>query len=245
MRNQPDNFFREKLANYHKPAPAGAWDRIETSLKKTEPKFAWLKVAASLLLLASVGYIIWPQSSESNKGSISEAQPELEAAKVKPSDPKIASTEKSKDLQMQATEKVGPAGSATAEKSVPKKTALKHRKPQKENVAQTTVPVPAPADEIKNSTPEPVSGDVVPPVQQAKKSSSITLTFTAEETEKYLDKNALAEATSKDRKSSTFKKLLKKANELTTNQDPFGELRVKKNEILALEFRNDKRGQNK
>ncbi len=52
---QPDNFFREKLADYHKPAPAGAWDKIELSLKKTETKFAWWKVAASLLLLVRNG----------------------------------------------------------------------------------------------------------------------------------------------------------------------------------------------
>ena len=49
---QPDNFFREKLADYHKPAPVGAWDKIELSLKKTDTKFAWWKVAASLLLLS-------------------------------------------------------------------------------------------------------------------------------------------------------------------------------------------------
>jgi hypothetical protein len=41
-------------------------------------------------------------------------------------------------------------------------------------------------------------------------------------------------------------KLLKKANNLTSNQDPLGELRQKKSEILALNFKNDKqRGQNK
>jgi hypothetical protein len=60
-----------------------------------------------------------------------------------------------------------------------------------------------------------------------------------------LDKKALAQATSEEKKSSTFKKLLKKANDLKSNQDPFGDLREKKNEILALNFRNEKRGQNK
>ena len=98
---------------------------------------------------------------------------------------------------------------------------------------------------METSTPETVSSQVGPPIQTIKKSSSITITITAEETDKYLNKNAIAEATSKERKSSTFKKLLKKANELTSNQDPFGDLRVKKNEILALEFKNDRRGQNK
>ena len=41
-------------------------------------------------------------------------------------------------------------------------------------------------------------------------------------------------------------KLLKKANDLKNNHDPMGELRQKKNEILALNFKGEKqRGQNK
>ena len=86
---------------------------------------------------------------------------------------------------------------------------------------------------------------VTPKVAPEKNKSTMTLTFTAEETNKYLDKNALAEATQEDKKSSTFKKLLKKANDLKSNQDPFGDLREMKNEILALNFKNEKRGQNK
>jgi hypothetical protein len=79
-------------------------------------------------------------------------------------------------------------------------------------------------------------------VPQAKK---IKLQFSTEETNKYLDENAVAQATSEEKKSSTLKKLLKKANDLKSNQDPFGDLREKKNEILALNFKNEKRGQNK
>jgi hypothetical protein len=74
---------------------------------------------------------------------------------------------------------------------------------------------------------------------------NITLVYSAKEVDDYLDKNALAQATSKDKKPSTLKKLLQKANDLKNNQDPFGELRQKKNEILALNFKNEKRGQNK
>jgi hypothetical protein len=74
----------------------------------------------------------------------------------------------------------------------------------------------------------------------------ITLVFTADEADGYLDKKALTEATSDDKKPSTLKKLLKKAHDLKNNQDPLGELRQKKNEILALNFKSEKeRGQNK
>jgi hypothetical protein len=63
---------------------------------------------------------------------------------------------------------------------------------------------------------------------------------------KYLDKKSLAQATSGEKKPSTLRKLLDKAYDLKHNQDPFGDLRQKKNEILALNFRSEKqRSQNK
>src|SRR5688572_4154711 len=106
MRNQqPDNFFRERLADYHKPAPAGAWDRIETSLKKTETKFAWWKVAASLLLLTSIGYVLWLQSSEANEQPIAQTQSEIESSNLKSIAPETDPSEKSQRPEETKTEK--------------------------------------------------------------------------------------------------------------------------------------------
>jgi len=251
MRNQqPDNFFRERLADHHKQPPAAAWDKIEKSLKKNEPKFVWWKVAASLLLLISVGYILWLQSSGKNNQAISQASSEIESPDLKAIEPKLES-EKSHATTEARADEGGTIASANDKKSANKKTinkTIKHKATERKFVELAPV-VSSPSQEILQPTEAPIaentSGNVTPPLQVAKKSSSITLTITAEEAEKYLDKNALAEATSNEGKSSTLKKLLKKANELTSNQDPFGDLRVKKNEILALEFRNDKRGQNK
>ena len=246
---QPDNFFREKLADYHKPAPVGAWDKIELSLKKTDTKFAWWKVAASLLLLSAIAYVLWLQTSSSNTQPISQTKPEIESPRAKSIVPEIDSSVKSLNPEEVQTEQASPATPAKDKKSLHVKMPSKPRRVHKKNSSEVAAIVPSSTEEnfqpVETSTPETVSSQVVPPVQAIKKSSSITMTITAEETEKYLDKNAIAEATSKERKSSTFKKLLKKANELTSNQDPFGDLRVKKNEILALEFKNDKRGQNK
>jgi hypothetical protein len=60
-----------------------------------------------------------------------------------------------------------------------------------------------------------------------------------------LNKNSLAEATPAEKKPSTFKRVLNKALELKHNQDPIGDLREKKNEILALNFKNEKRSKNR
>ena len=249
---QPDNFFREKLADYHKPAPVGAWDKIELSLKKTDAKdakFSWWKVAASLLLLSAVAYVLWLQRSSSNTQSISQTKPEIQLPKAKSVVPDLDSSAKFLNPEEVKAEQTSPATLEKDKKSSHKKTTSKPPRAHKKNSSEVAATVPSSTEENlqvrETPTSETVSSQVVPPVQAIKKPSSITITITAEETDKYLDKNAIAEATSKERKSSTFKKLLKKANELTSNQDPFGDLRVKKNEILALEFKNDRRGQNK
>ena len=245
---QPDKFFREKLADYHKPAPVGAWDRIESSLKKNEPKFAWWKVAASLLPLTAIAYVLWLQASGPNTQPISQTGSEIESPKAKSIEPQIDSSEKSRNTNVLQAEQAPIEIAAEDKKSSDNNASPKPIRTHKKNSSAVASLVPSTDEKIQSvelSSPETVSSQVVPSIPPIKKTSSIKMTITVEETDKYLDKNALAEATSKERKSSTFKKLLKRANELTTNQDPFGDLRVKKNEILALEFRNDKRGQNK
>ncbi len=74
---------------------------------------------------------------------------------------------------------------------------------------------------------------------------NVTIVFTAEEVnEKYLAKNTEAQATPVGEETSGLRKLLDKAYDLKHNRDFLGELRQKKNEILAMNFKNDKRTQN-
>jgi hypothetical protein len=72
-------------------------------------------------------------------------------------------------------------------------------------------------------------------------SHHMTIVFSAEEVnEKYLDKKGMADATPESKAASSLRKLLDKAYALKHNQDPMGELRQKKNEILAFNFKDDK-----
>lgn len=252
MNQQPDKFFREKLINYQRPAPAGAWDRIESALeKKTRYNFVWWKIAASLLLLAIVGYVIWVYET-----------PNADSQPLAQVENKIEPSVKQNDVIK--AESYQPKGETIKKDNTPPKaTSLPEpEKKMNKKIKQATAPIIA--ESSKSSTIEPTPSlleeleESMQPivtkkeqesvdfhVESFEKSSTITLTITADETNKYLDKNALAKATSEERKSSTLKKLLMKANELKSNQDPFGDLREKKNEILALNFKNEKRGQNK
>src|SRR5689334_10686778 len=67
MKQQPDKLFSDKLASYSRPAPTRAWDAIEAGLDKRSRKGLWLKLAASLLLLATATYVLW-QVYGSQKG---------------------------------------------------------------------------------------------------------------------------------------------------------------------------------
>jgi hypothetical protein len=242
---QPDNFFRKKLGDYGKPAPHVAWDRIEASLAKTSAKtFAWWKVAASFTLLAVVGFTIWvnfrttdvPMASQKAKKTSPTPETSQASGEAFGEEPEQPQTKAATDQPLHAAKSHVKAAS---KKSKIKKQPVPLLTPEPvfafEETHQSEITPPA---VVENE-------NVQPPVTTIKKSSPIKFTITAEETDKYLDKTALAEATSKEQKSSTFKKLLKKANDLKSNQDPFGDLREKKNEILALNFKNDKRGQNK
>jgi len=249
MNQQPDKLFREKLEGYQKPAPASAWEKIAAAQAKKNTKGPWLKIAASLSLLAVAGYVLWSVNSSSNtqQNTITNAEKEPVTASV-PQDnsSKKELAENNSDLlplaksqpavKRKSPNKKGIKSEQTQKVAIIEETNVNDQSLQSTNsLASETEPTPNQETSIEESqvTEKPV-------VQ------TVTMVFTAEDVDGYLDKKALAEATSEEKKSSTLKKLLKKANDLTNNQDPFGELRQKKNEILALNFRSEKqRGQNK
>jgi len=239
MNQQPDKIFRDKLEGFSKPVPSRAWDRIETNLDKKNQSGLWLKVAASLLLLATGTYILWPADEAINPDQQLSNKTE-EPTKTTPprndhtvTTPEIQSTVKAiekKKVQKSKTKQVQPTPQIIQDKS---------SVTMADNTTNITEEL---ADDIIESSQEIV---VAQEIVSEPASQNITLVFNAEDTDEYLDKKSLSKATAEQEDASTFKKLLKKVKGLKNNQDPFGELRQKKNEILALNFKNEKRGQNK
>ena len=248
---QLDNFFRDKLQNYQKPAPQGAWNKIESALeKKTERKFVWWKVAAVFFLLAGVGYLFLFNNINSEKQQLAEAEAQQRKALENFRKPQVQeSVEQAKPENLDEAEisaRVEPRQS----KVVRKEKSEKRRPAVIEKQQATRVPTEdksSMTDDIHVAQDLPVESNnpTVEPARVTEQKSTITLTFSSEQTSQYLNKNTLAEATSAEKKPSSLKKFLQKAGDLKSNQDPFGDLRERKNEILALSFKNDKRGQNK
>jgi hypothetical protein len=246
MNQQPDNFFQEKLKHYQKPVPTAAWNKIEVGIqKKTDPRI-WLKFAASVLLLVGIGYALWVSNSKPSTQPLTQikaSQPVLPEKNIKKVDsailvlPPIVKDQSIESKRMAESRTTTTKAILQRKKFVPSPAASGEVDQEKNADGGNAIPETSPAEDLSPASSHNVA--------TSKKTSTITLTFTAEETDKYLNKNALAEATQDQKKSSTFKKLLQKANDLKSNQDPFGDLREKKNEILALNFKNEKRGQNK
>ncbi|HYF67992.1 MAG TPA: hypothetical protein VD884_07645 [Ohtaekwangia sp.] len=259
MKQQPDNLFHKKLSTYSKPAPPLAWNKIEINLDKKKHNGIWLKLAASLLFIGATGALI-TLTLPDQPPTI--AQVELTSPSVKAETESHAMPESiSNDLSRESS-----AGSTVNEVNkmldaeAPNETVtkIKTERTTTETITKRTehaIPIttvakapsqPDDAEEKGVATigqPSALSETLASPSENTQ---SITLVFSAAETTEYLDKKIIEsdDATSAEKKTSTFQKLLRKATDLKTNQDPFGDLRQKKNEILALNFKSDKkRGQ--
>ena len=254
MNRQPDKIFRDKLHGYKKPVPPGVWERISHTKDSNTVRNYWPRVAAAILILATTGILLSPILKNEPRELVSDnvnTHPKTGDASSE-GDRSSGNTQLQKEPMVEET--IPPA--ATEQKL----SANQHMRKPTDKTIQKKEPVQTiPAEEvempvialeeidavdtsIETAQPELASAtETSPEVRINPDTERITIVFSAEEVnEKYLIKKADAEATSLEKESSTLKKLLAKAYDIKHNQDPIGDLRQKKNEILALNFRRDK-----
>jgi hypothetical protein len=259
MKQQPDKLFREKLESYSQPAPSSAWDRIETALEEKKP-FPWFKIAASIMVLAVALIFAISQRKETNTTAeqkvVQPHAPVEEVQKEKAAPRQLAEVDKpTTDTKRETVIPIERQSNKSIEverrsnKSIEvqqeaQATLTEQKLLEQPVVASTILPDSALTAPVEDSMPNHLAYRA--PEKEIKEQKKITIVLSAEQTKEYLTKKETTEATSKEKKASTLKKLLKKASDLTTDQDPFGDLRQKKNEILALNFKSEKqRGQKK
>lgn len=244
MNQQPDKLFRDKLQSFQTPAPSGAWNRIEANLDKKNNKVMWFRIAASLLLVAIAAYLLWPtniadrtapQPPLANKAKEQQViKPEQKKEEViLPPAPAQQNTIAKKDVAPRKHVETKQNESIIENKEVEQK--------RDEALIAENVNISVDNNESVDTPTMSIPAETQTVVVASTEKQKVKIIFSAEDIDnKYLDKEALAEATSDEKKSSTLKKLLDKAYDLKYNQDPFGDLRQKKNEILALNFKTDK-----
>jgi trehalose/maltose hydrolase-like predicted phosphorylase len=248
MKQQPDKLFHDKLASFSKEVPTAAWDKVERGLENRKRGFFWISVAASvtaLILCAGMyyGFKDNPETIASNHGQdMAGAKDSIRSPKFSPQvQPPGPGTTENLEAHNKEEEKNVAQPTTVERKETP------HTKSDGRHLAEAEVNSKLESEVLADTALSNYRQPTKLAFQAPTSTENITIILTAEQTQEYLlTKNVTAKATPEDKKSSTLKKLLKKAADLKVNQDPFGELRQRKNEILALNFRSEKqRGQKK
>lgn len=255
MSQHPDNLFRDKLRNYQRLPSSEAWNRVSQNLHKKYKRRIILKVAACALLLATATILLLPSPQHVDL-RISENS--TDAPVNPPAIPKLPDDRKATDVHSETKAEQQPTPTRPNEPA-PEDHENHTWRPVEDpehKTASERLSMPDPAGEpdipirfeqqivmeesvrVENQADETQGIDVETDQEERKK---VTIVFTADEVNrKYLTKNAETEATTGEENPSGLKKLLNKAYDLKHNQDLLGDLRQKKNEILAMNFRNEK-----
>lgn len=263
MKAPIDKLFREKLAEHSLEAPPMAWGKIESKLPEKSNSFLWLKIAASFVLLITAGMLLWPSEEQTplladhnkpTEKAISNKQNEKEKSEKEKGEKEKTNqqVEKVKDNVVKKDETENKKSIKTNSKPAPQKNSVPvmNFSKQESFIASNDTP------EAKKETNAVEENNAISKVDQdpaiiatealavTGSQQSTTIVLAANDVSKYLRNTAEADATTEEENTSSFRKLLDKASDLKNSESGLSELRQKKNEILALNFRNDKRERN-
>lgn len=213
MNNKVDKLFKEKLETHTLQPSAQAWEKVDSHLSKKNKMVVWLRVAAAIALLGAVTFVV-----------VDFSEPKKEIVKKKIEEPKT-----------QEDPLVVPEQKQVAEVPVKKK-SLQRSQPKR--VVAPVIQEVQPEPEQVAIVEEPVAPVVV---EAPKKERSITLTYSLPSIKKQQpEATETAVATVEEPKKTGFERVLEIAKEVKNADNPLGELREAKNDILAFEFKKDK-----
>lgn len=226
MTLQPDKLFRDKLENFQRPAPTGAWNKIEQNISKPKRAIVWLRVAAGIALLTTAAILIWPtQPSEQQITKAQDNDPVKADQSVQTPAVKEEPALKKEVTPKHSDNQVTPAYTAHTRTVTPPKEV------QKKNEESTADIHDAPhvdAPQTKTQVAERVTPEVKQPV-------STVIVYTADEVNaKFLKKKLPPEATPETKEASGIQKLIGLAYAAKNSEAGLGELRQKKDDLFAF-----------
>ena len=227
MTSQPDKLFRDKLENFQQPAPVGAWDRIESNLVRPARKLVWVRVAAGAALLAAATFVLWPSE-----------KPETEIAKT--TTDKTVTQDTAQQHSNKKVETKKEAVKEETKRATPPQETVTLAKTEKQSPVQQTVNT-IQDSVLLNHAPE--TNQLIAEVQPEELTSK-KIIYTADEVNaRFLKKKLPPEATPDAKEASGIQKLIGLAYDAKNSEAPLGNLRQKKDDILALNF-GKKKGEN-
>jgi hypothetical protein len=229
MTSQPDKLFRDKLENFQQSAPVGAWDRIESNLVRPSHKLVWIRVAAGVALLATAAIVLWP----SGKSETDIAKTNTEKHPVKKDSAQQGVEKKSEPKEEVVNRQTEPVVSPQDANTVTLAKTEKQIPVQQTNTVQDSVLI----------SPAPETNMLIAEVQPEELTSKKIVYTTDEVNAKFLKKKLPPKATPDNKDASGIQKLIGLAYAAKNSEAGLGDLRQKKDDILALNF-SKKKGEN-
>jgi hypothetical protein len=211
MDNKVDKLFKEKLETHTLQPSAQAWEKVESHLSKKNKMVVWVRVAAAIALLGALTFVV---------ADLTEPKKEIVKEKIKPS---VVPDKKKEESQ--------PVAEVPSKKSV---------QPKRKLVAPVVPDVqPEPVQEQQQEQQIAVVEESAPVIEAApKKEKSITLVYSLPSIKK--ETSAEPTVAQADVKKTGFERVLEIAKDVKNADNPLGELREAKDDILAFEFKKDK-----
>jgi hypothetical protein len=215
MNNKVDKLFKEKLETHTLQPSAQAWEKVESHLSKKNKMVVWLRVAAAIALLTAVTVVVV---------NFNEPEKKIVKEKITPQDePTVVPDEKKEEPRQQVAE--APVKRKTQPKDQPKKVAVPVIPDEPEVQQEQQVAVVEPPTSVIEEAPM--------------KEKSITLVYALPTIKKEIPAEPVV-ATVEEPKKTGFERVLEIAKEVKNADNPLGDLREAKDEILAFEFKKDK-----
>lgn len=229
MTSQPDKLFRDTLENFQRPAPVGAWDKIEQKLAKPNPKIMWLRIAAGIVLLTAAAILVWPV--ENTEHAITKNEDNNSVKK----DEAISTPPLKKETEIKDEAKQSTHTYTAKTKTV--RTEIDVEKKEQESIP--------PVNDTPSLIDSPETNELVAELTpEEKEPVSRKLVYTADEVNsKFLKKKLPPEATPESKEASGIQKLIGLAYAAKNSEAGLGELRQKKDDLLAFSF-GKKKGEN-
>lgn len=220
--NNTDRLFKEKLAEHSLTPRPQAWEKLEGQLSKKNKSILWMRLAAAVAVVGLLTFVILNRQTTTTN-ELATTTPAVTKPEVKMTAPvESKNTEPEKQEQKVVRSKQAVPAPKTVQEELPSVASMPT---QVETIAQ----VEFEKTEVVAEVPTPVKKSIVlvyelPTITAAAQAPAPVETVVV----------------AGDEKQTGFQKILETAKDVKNSDNPWGELREAKNELLALDFKKDK-----
>jgi hypothetical protein len=223
--NSVDKLFKSKLEDHQLAPSTKAWEKLESNLSKKNRTIIWFRMAAVLALMGmlTVAVLNWNSSDENSPLTTTDQPVEGKEIEQKP------------PLPEKKNEELIKPGIEQTNKKKPIPTQLM-TKPTENLAASEQVTEVVKKEELIDTSVASLKEEAIEPFAEEKKAIVLVYslpTLPAKQT-------ATTEVAQVEVEQTGIQKIWEAAKDVKNSDNPWGDLREVKNELLALDFKKDK-----